>query len=154
MTTWRGKVQIHVRKYFESKYDKEIYPSKKGIAFTAWRDLKNQIPVMHECIECSENMLREEAGRIKQEFNQRNVRQLPPPDLYNAGANIPFQFQEEEKMPHQQQNYVYDNPIGFHQKKGQQFIYLSQTPTELMQIYPSNFKESTGKDQRIKGKMR
>ena len=109
---------------------------------------------MDECIECSENMLREEAGRIKQEFNERNVRQLPPPDLYNAGANIPFQFQEEEKMPHQQQNYVYDNPIGFHQKKGQQFIYLSQTPTELMQIYPSNFKESTAKDQRIKGKMR
>ena len=57
-------------------------------------------------------------------------------------------------MPHQQQNYVYDNPIGFHQKKGQQFIYLSQTPKELMQIYPSNFKESTAKDQRIKGKMR
>ena len=101
-------MQIHVRKYFESKYDKEIYPSKKGIAFTAWRDLKNQIPVMDKCIECSENMLREEAGRIKQEFNQRNVRQLPPPDLYNAGANIPFQFQEEEKMPHQQQNYIYD----------------------------------------------
>lgn len=36
-------------------------------------------------------------------------------------ANILFQFQEEEKMPHQQQNYVYDNPIGFHQKRGQQF---------------------------------
>ena len=42
-------------------------------------------------------MLREEAGRIKQEFNQRNVRHLPPPDLYNADGNIPFQFQEEEK---------------------------------------------------------
>ena len=90
-------MQIHVRKYFESKHDKEIYPSKKGIAFTAWRDLKNQIPVMDECIECSENMLREEAGRIKQEFNQRHVRHLPPPDLYNADGNIPFQFQEEEK---------------------------------------------------------
>ena len=38
-------------------------------------------------------------------------------------------------MPHQQQNYVYDNPIGFHQEKGQQFYYLPQTPTELMQIY-------------------
>ena len=31
-------------------------------------------------------------------------------------------------MPHQQQNYVYDNPIGFHQEKGQQFYYLPQTP--------------------------
>ena len=26
----------------------------------------------------------EEAGKIKQEFNRRNVRQLPPPDLYNG----------------------------------------------------------------------
>ena len=68
-------MQIHVRKYFESKYDKEIYPSKKGIAFTVpeWRDLKNQISVIDECIECSKNMLREEAGKIKQEFNRRNV---------------------------------------------------------------------------------
>ena len=79
-------MQIHVRKYFESKYDKEIYPSKKGIAFTVpeWRDLKNQISVIDECIECSKNMPREEAGKIKQEFNRRNVRQLPPPDLYNG----------------------------------------------------------------------
>lgn len=117
-------MQIHVRKYFESKYDKEIYPSKKGIAFTVpeWRDLKNQISVIDECIECSKNMLREEAGKIKQEFNRRNF------DSYHhqistmgMDANILFQFQEEEKMPHQQQNYVYDNPIGFHQKRGQQF---------------------------------
>ena len=91
---------------------------------------------------------------LKKSLIKKKARQLPPPDLYNAGANIPFQFQEEEKMPYQQQNYVYDNPVGFHQKKGQQFLYLSQTPTELMQIYPSNFKESSAKDQHIKGKTR
>ena len=75
VTTWRGKVQIHVRKYFESKYDKKLYPSKQGIALTVqeWRDLKKQISVIDECIECSEYMLREEAGRMKPKFNRNNT---------------------------------------------------------------------------------
>ena len=124
VTTWRGKFQIHVRKYFESKYDKKLYPSKQGIALTVqeWRDLKKQISVIDECIECSEYMLREEAGRMKPKFNRRNARQLQPPDAYNANANRPFQFQEEEEMSYQQRNCIYVNPFGFqHQKKLQQF---------------------------------
>ena len=123
LTTWRGKVQIHVRKYFESKYDKKLYPSKQGIALTVheWRDLKKQISVIDECIECSEYMLREEAGRMKPKFNRRNARQLQPQDAYHANANMPFQFQEEKEMSYQQRNCIYDNPVGFqHQKEVQQ----------------------------------
>ena len=117
-------MQIHVRKYFESKYDKEIYPSKKGIAFTVpeWRDLKNQISVIDECIECRKTCYE----RKQEKLNKSLIEEMY--DSYHhqistmgMDANILFQFQEEEKMPHQQQNYVYDNPIGFHQKRGQQF---------------------------------
>ena len=39
-------------------------------------------------------------------------------------------------------------------KRGNSFNHLSQTPTVPMQIFPSNFKESSGKDQHIKSKMR
>lgn len=124
VTTWRGKVQIHVRKYFQSKYDKKLYPSKQGIALTVqeWTDLKKQISVIDECIECSEYMLQEEAGRMKPKLNRRNVRQLQPPDAYNANADMPFQFQEEQEMSYQHRNCIYDNPVGFqHQKEVQQF---------------------------------
>ena len=87
-----------------------------------WRDLKKHISVIHECIECSEYMLREEAGRMKPTFNRRNARQLQPPDAYNANANMPFQFQEEQEMSYQHRNCIYDNPVGFqHQKEVQQF---------------------------------
>ena len=87
-----------------------------------WRDLKKQISVTDKCIECSEYMLREEAGRMKPKFNRRNIRQLQPPDAYNANANMPFQFQEEEEMSYQQGNCIYNNPVGFqHQKEVQQF---------------------------------
>ena len=147
-------MQIHVRKYFESKYDKEIYPSKKGIAFTVpeWRDLKNQISVIDECIECSKNMLREEAGKIKQEFNRRNVRQLPPPDLYNGDGcehTVSISRRREKCHTNSRITFMTTQLVG-----GNSFIYLSQTPTVPMQMYPSNFKESSGKYQHIKGKMR
>ena len=59
---------------------------------------------------------------MKPKFNRRSAQQLPPPDVYNANANMPFQFQGEEEMSYQQRNCVYDNTVGFqHQKEVQQF---------------------------------
>ena len=77
-------------------------------------------------------MLREEAGRMKPKFNRRNARQLQPPDAYNANANMPFQFQEEQEMSCQHRNCINDNPVGFqHQKEVQQFnLSLPDTYTE------------------------
>ena len=69
--------------------------------------------MIDECIECSEYMLQEEAGRMKPKFNRRSAQQLPPPDVYNANANMPFQFQGEEEMSSEMSS--------CHQKEVQQF---------------------------------
>jgi len=71
VTSWNGSVRVHLRKFYQSKFDRrKCYPSKQGIALTLkeWNDLKALFTQVDEVIECT-NIMLEDVKKERTEVN-------------------------------------------------------------------------------------
>lgn len=74
VTTWKGTVKVHFRKFFQSSFDRRIfYPSKQGIALTLneWEDLKKVISDVDQVIDCTQFMLEEKQDQQSRPFERQ-----------------------------------------------------------------------------------
>ena len=124
VTTWNESVRVHLRKFYQSKFDrKKFYPSKQGIALTLqeWDDFKSLFTQVDEVVQSSKILLEEEKEQ-RTEFDS---------DWATDCDKIMHQDKEQKKATFERQVAVNDedemsNLQNFNQEVIEQIVRLSE----------------------------